>query len=51
LPRHDPQQALNPAGDLRVERFGSTFGPDDKVKQMKNDFCWCRYGSAVFCRR
>ncbi len=32
------QQALNPPGALRVERFGWTFGPGDKVMQVTNDY-------------
>ena len=32
------QSALNPAGDRRVERFGWTFGPGDKVMQIENDY-------------
>jgi exodeoxyribonuclease V alpha subunit len=32
------QQALNPAGELRVERFGSTYGIGDKVMQVENDY-------------
>ena len=32
------QAALNPAGDRRVERFGWTFAPDDKVMQIENDY-------------
>jgi len=32
------QAALNPPGELRVERFGSTFGPGDKVMQVANDY-------------
>ena len=32
------QQALNPPGELRVERFGWTFGPGDKVMQVENDY-------------
>ena len=32
------QQALNPPGELRVERFGWTFGPGDKVMQVANDY-------------
>ena len=32
------QQALNPPGELRVERFGSTFGIGDKVMQVENDY-------------
>ena len=30
--------ALNPAGDRKVERFGSTFAPGDKVMQIENDY-------------
>ena len=29
--------ALNPPGEVRVERFGWTFGPGDKVMQVVND--------------
>jgi exodeoxyribonuclease V alpha subunit len=32
------QAALNPAGDHRVERFGWTFAPGDKVMQVENDY-------------
>ena len=32
------QSALNPPGENKVERFGSTFGPDDKVMQIENDY-------------
>ena len=32
------QQALNPPGEKRVERFGWTFGPGDKVMQVVNDY-------------
>src|SRR5580704_2064209 len=32
------QKALNPAGDRRVERFGWTFAPGDKVMQIENDY-------------
>src|SRR6266404_7096742 len=32
------QAALNPAGDRKVERFGWTFGPGDKVMQIENDY-------------
>ena len=32
------QKALNPPGDVRVERFGSIFGPGDKVMQIENDY-------------
>ena len=34
----DLQQALNPPGELRVERFGSTYGIGDKVMQIENDY-------------
>ena len=32
------QRALNPPGALRVERFGWTFGPGDKVMQVANNY-------------
>src|SRR5437588_5320202 len=32
------QAALNPAGDQKVERFGWTFAPGDKVMQIENDY-------------
>jgi exodeoxyribonuclease V alpha subunit len=32
------QNALNPPGEARVERFGWTFGPGDKVMQVENDY-------------
>jgi exodeoxyribonuclease V alpha subunit len=32
------QAALNPAGERKVERFGWTFGPGDKVMQVENDY-------------
>jgi exodeoxyribonuclease V alpha subunit len=32
------QAALNPAGDAKVERFGWTFAPGDKVMQIENDY-------------
>src|SRR3954463_11155360 len=31
------QAALNPAGDRKIERFGWTFAPGDKVMQIEND--------------
>jgi exodeoxyribonuclease V alpha subunit len=34
----EPQAALNPAGDRKVERFGWTFAPGDKVMQIENDY-------------
>jgi exodeoxyribonuclease V alpha subunit len=32
------QKALNPSGELRIERFGWTFCPGDKVMQIENDY-------------
>ncbi|CAH2601180.1 ATP-dependent RecD-like DNA helicase [Rhodovastum atsumiense] len=32
------QKALNPPGETRVERFGWTFCPGDKVMQVENDY-------------
>jgi exodeoxyribonuclease V alpha subunit len=32
------QAVLNPPGEARVERFGSTFCPGDKVMQVTNDY-------------
>ena len=32
------QAALNPAGERKVERFGWTFAPGDKVMQTENDY-------------
>ena len=32
------QNALNPPGDIRIERFGWTFCPGDKVMQIENDY-------------
>jgi exodeoxyribonuclease V alpha subunit len=32
------QKALNPANDRKVEQFGWTFGPGDKVMQIENDY-------------
>ena len=32
------QTALNPPGEIRVERFGWTFCPGDKVMQVENDY-------------
>lgn len=34
----DLQQTLNPPGELRVERFGSTYGVGVKVMQVQNDY-------------
>lgn len=32
------QAALNPAGERKIERFGWTFAPGDKVMQIDNDY-------------
>jgi exodeoxyribonuclease V alpha subunit len=32
------QAALNPAGERKVEKFGWTFAPGDKVMQIENDY-------------
>jgi ATP-dependent exoDNAse (exonuclease V) alpha subunit len=32
------QVVLNPSGDRKVERFGWTFAPGDKVMQIENDY-------------
>jgi exodeoxyribonuclease V alpha subunit len=32
------QAALNPPGDIRMERFGWTFCPGDKVMQVENNY-------------
>ncbi len=32
------QKALNPPGETRVERFGWTFAPGDKVMQVENNY-------------
>jgi exodeoxyribonuclease V alpha subunit len=32
------QNALNPPGEIRIERFGRTFCPGDKVMQVENDY-------------
>src|SRR5215216_3456896 len=32
------QAVLNPAGDRKIERFGWTFAPGDKVMQIENDY-------------
>jgi exodeoxyribonuclease V alpha subunit len=34
----DLQKALNPPGEIRVERFGSTYSVGDKVMQVENDY-------------
>jgi exodeoxyribonuclease V alpha subunit len=32
------QKVLNPPGEIRIERFGWTFCPGDKVMQVENDY-------------
>jgi len=32
------QKVLNPPGEIRIERFGWTFCPGDKVMQIENDY-------------
>ena len=32
------QKTLNPPGEVRIERFGWTFCPGDKVMQVENDY-------------
>ncbi len=32
------QNALNPPGEIRIDRFGWTFCPGDKVMQIENDY-------------
>ena len=32
------QAAMNPSGERKVERFGWTFAPGDKVMQVENDY-------------
>jgi len=32
------QKALNPPGEIRIDRFGWTFCPGDKVMQIENDY-------------
>jgi exodeoxyribonuclease V alpha subunit len=32
------QKVLNPAGERKVERFGWTFAPGDKIMQIENDY-------------
>jgi exodeoxyribonuclease V alpha subunit len=29
---------LNPPGEIRIEHFGWTFSPGDKVMQVENDY-------------
>ena len=32
------QNALNPPGEIRIDRFGWTFCPGDKIMQVENDY-------------
>ena len=32
------QRVLNPPGEVRLERFGWTYGPGDKVMQVENEY-------------
>src|SRR3974377_1219109 len=32
------QQALNPPGEIRIDKFGSAFAPKGKVMQIENDY-------------
>jgi exodeoxyribonuclease V alpha subunit len=34
----EPQAALNPAGDRKVERCGWTFAPATRYMQIENDY-------------
>ena len=43
------QAALNPAGERKVERFGWTFAPGDKVMQFENDYDKEVYNGDVGC--
>ena len=45
------QAALNPAGERKVERFGWTFAPGDKVMQIENDYDKEVYNGDRYCRR
>jgi exodeoxyribonuclease V alpha subunit len=46
------QRALNPPGEVRVERFGWTFSVGDKVMQVENDYDKDVYnGDLGFIRR
>jgi exodeoxyribonuclease V alpha subunit len=41
------QAALNPAGERKVERFGWTFAPGDKIMQVENDYDKEVYNGAI----
>ena len=43
------QRALNPAGERKVERFGWTFAPGDKVMQIENDYDKEVYNGDIGC--
>jgi exodeoxyribonuclease V alpha subunit len=43
------QAALNPAGDRKIERFGWTFAPGDKVMQIENDYDKEVYNGDIGC--
>jgi exodeoxyribonuclease V alpha subunit len=43
------QKALNPAGERKVERFGWTFAPGDKVMQIENDYDKEVYNGDIGC--
>ena len=43
------QAALNPAGERKVERFGWTFVPGDKVMQVENDYDNEVYNGDIGC--
>jgi exodeoxyribonuclease V alpha subunit len=43
------QAALNPAGERKVERFGWTFAPGDKVMQVENDYDKEVYNGDIGC--
>ena len=45
------QAALNPAGERKVERFGWTFAPGDKVMQIENDYDKEVYNGDIGYRR
>ena len=45
------QAALNPAGDRKIERFGWTFAPGDKVMQIQNDYDKEVYNGDIGYRR
>src|SRR6201987_2466638 len=45
------QAALNPAGERKVERFGWTFAPGDKIMQIENDYDKDVYNGDIGYRR